>query len=84
MALADDRHDGYGYAESQRLPRRFGLALDEALLIAANLAGWDYEQLFEWANSRPARWFVDEASRFLGGPTPDATTLVPLAARYVK
>jgi hypothetical protein len=84
MALADENAYGFGYYTSTHLPRRFGLALDEAVVIAANLAGWDYEQLVEWTNSKAGRHLVDEASSFLGRhEPPTAMELVPLATRYI-
>jgi len=84
LALQDERAYGFGYYESTRLPRRFGLALDEAVIIAANLAGWDYEQLFKWANSKSGRLLVDHVSIFLGRhEPPTAMELVSLATRYI-
>lgn len=85
LALQDENAYGFGYYTSMHLPRRFGLALDEAVIMAANLAGWDYDQLVEWANSKAGRHLVDEASRFLGRhEPPTAMELVPLATKYVR
>jgi hypothetical protein len=34
-------------------------AADARLLAEANARGWTAEQLFEWANSKPGRWYGD-------------------------
>lgn len=61
--LNDDRWLGFGYLGGREIARQKGddiTAADQAALETANALGFDYEQLFEWANSKPGRWFADD------------------------
>jgi hypothetical protein len=66
----DDRWLGFGYLGERRnmldttdpdAPGRPDLveAADQRVIDTANERGWDYDRLFEWANSKDGRWFGD-------------------------
>lgn len=66
----DRRWGGFGYLGERRnrlestdpeappQPERVA-ATDAAILDVATARGWDYEQLFEWADSKNGRRFAD-------------------------
>jgi hypothetical protein len=60
-ALADERHHGWGYACRSSLNERARHTADAVVLRAANEQGWDYDQLFEWCDSKSGRHFSDLA-----------------------
>jgi hypothetical protein len=58
----DDRWSGYGYiGERDRVDDAAAAAADQRIIEIVNNKGWDYERLFEWANSKRGRWFADAA-----------------------
>lgn len=60
--LGDERHLGFGYATADDLSNSKRERLDRCIVSVANELALDYEDLFHWANSKNARWLVDEAS----------------------
>lgn len=69
-AANDERWLGFGYLGGRRTmltstdpeaPADAALVavVDEQLIAYANVHGWDYEDLFAWANSKNGRWFAD-------------------------
>lgn len=69
--MRDDRRwGGFGYLGMRRSrlestdpeappePERVA-ETDAAILNLATERGWDYERLFEWADSKNGRWFAD-------------------------
>jgi hypothetical protein len=80
----DDRWLGFGYlgerrnvlnahpdevAEGCPAPEMVP-AVDQRVIDTANARGWDYDGLFEWANSKSGRWLGD--ATFGGGGDLDA------------
>ena len=60
--VADERHNGWGYATASYLsPTKRG-RLDSAVVAVANELGLTYEDLLVWADSKYGRWLVDHAS----------------------
>lgn len=58
--LADDRHLGFGYACTLDIASSSKrVSLDRAIVAVANELGLDYEQLFDWSNSKYGRWLAD-------------------------
>lgn len=57
--LDDERHLGFGYAESRYLSDFKREALDQKVVAVANEFGLDAEELFLWANSKYGRWLCD-------------------------
>jgi hypothetical protein len=59
----DERWLGWGYlGERSRVGDPVAVqveAIDQRVIDFANEAGWDYEQLFAWCNSKLGRWFGD-------------------------
>lgn len=66
----DERWLGYGYLQGREImltstdseapadPQRVA-NVERQILAVVNKRGWDYEQMFEWANSKNGRWFAD-------------------------
>jgi hypothetical protein len=55
---------GFGYLGERRHAAasiRTVSTADKAVIRFANEEGWDEDQLFEWLNSKPGRWFGDLA-----------------------
>lgn len=50
---------GYLFERSYQDDAEKVAAADAWALAAANEAGMTFEQMFEWANSKPGRWFGD-------------------------
>lgn len=61
-ATNDDRHNGFGYAESRYLSDSRRERLDRAVVAVANELGLTYETLFLWADSKYGRHLCDMAS----------------------
>jgi hypothetical protein len=74
-AAQDDRYLGFGYLSGRRhiLTEDPTLVarVDTEVIAHANAAGWTYEDLFTWANSKNGRWFAD--SMFSGTTMEQAT-----------
>lgn len=64
LQQAEDNSNGFGYLG--HLERNQGMDTDAALLEVANGLGLNSTDLWLWADSRPARHFMD------GAPTHDA------------
>lgn len=60
--LIDERHIGFGFAGIRHYSFSRQMRAAEAVVTVASDLGWDYEDLFTWSNSKPARWFADEMS----------------------
>jgi hypothetical protein len=60
-AANDDRYLGWGYLgeRSRQDDATLVAAADQRVIDLANERGWDYEDLFAWANSKLGRWFGD-------------------------
>lgn len=69
-AAKDERWLGFGYLGSRQnaltstdpeVPAQPLLvaAVDQRVIDHGNVEGWDYEDLFVWANSRNGRYFAD-------------------------
>lgn len=60
-ALEDDRHNGWGYATSRSgwLSPTAMARLDCRVIDTANQLGLDYEELFQWTDSKYGRHLVD-------------------------
>jgi hypothetical protein len=54
-ALEDERHMGYGYAIASDLTPHKRERLNRAVIAVANQLGMNYQQLFEWTNSKYGR-----------------------------
>lgn len=84
-AILNEEWAGAGYLAARKEALHHGRGTevsvsDQLVLEAANAAGMDDGQLFEWLNSKPGRWFADamlspaaadrnrvEAERYLPG-----------------
>lgn len=60
-ASNDERWLGFGYLGERARQDDLVLceAVDQRIIDAANDAGWEYEDLFAWANSKLGRWLGD-------------------------
>jgi hypothetical protein len=78
--LEDDRHLGFGFAESQYLPAREADRV--ARLVAAEMTaqGWTLEDAFAWSNSKYGRWLSDEWH----GPRKSTDEARAVVSRYVN
>jgi len=60
--LGSPAHGGYGYLTGRGCTDAEYEAQADAVVIArANALGWDRFDLFEWTNSKPARYFAEVA-----------------------
>jgi hypothetical protein len=57
--INDDRHLGFGVAEIQHMSEGEKVNFIAEVVRMANEAGWSYEDLFAWGNSKLARWCCD-------------------------
>ena len=56
----NDEWEGFGYlGERRHQTQEARDAADTKVLAEANRLGLTADQLFEWANSRPGRWYGD-------------------------
>jgi hypothetical protein len=55
-ALRDERHKGFGYGVGGRLPASVEAEADDMIIQVANELGLDFEDLFLFLDSKPARW----------------------------
>ncbi len=78
--LEDDRHMGWGLAVADDLPMAVQARLFRHIAVCASASGWDYEALFLFTNSKPARHLADE----FHGPHMTADAALDIVRKYVN
>jgi len=79
-ALADPRHNGYGFAERSILSATTQVRLTRIVAEIANDLGWDREMLFQWTDSKYGRWLADS----FRGPRLDKAAARETVRKYVN
>lgn len=79
-ALADDRHLGYGFHERALLPAASQVRLTRVVAEIATEAGWAYEDLFHWTNSKFGRHLISDVM----GPRLNGEALRHVVRNYIN